>query len=405
MKWLTLFTVLTVFFLSCSLFEEEGASERQPPREPTSNERAIVHSGNGFGMNVFNALHEADPDSNMLISPLSISMALGMTLNGAANETYDSMRQTLALTGLTEEDINSSYQTAIELLTTMDPDVIISIANSIWYREGLPVYDDFIQINQTYFDAEVAELNFNDPNSVNVINDWVDTATNGIIETILQEIPDEVIMYLINALYFNGSWRSQFDVEDTRDKPFHNYDGTETSVPMMGRKMNTAYYSNWQEGFSMGDIPFGDSLFSFTVIIPEDINTFSDSLTLDKWNHYINNLHSGEVYIGLPRFDLAWEKSLNDILKSIGMAVAFDKSAADFSGIMPLDNGNLYISEVKHKTYLTVDEEGAVAAAVTSVEMGYTSAPPSIIADRPFILAIRENHVGTIMFIGKVMKL
>ena len=405
MKWLTLFTVLTVFFLSCSLFEEEGTSERQPPREPTPNERAIVHSGNVFGMNVFNALHGADPDSNMLISPLSISMALGMTLNGAANETYDAMRQTLALTGLEEEDINSSYQTAIELLTSMDPEVIMSIANSIWYRDGLPVYDDFIQTNQTYFDAEVAELNFNDPSSVNVINDWVYTATNGIIETILQEIPDEVIMYLINALYFKGGWRFQFDEERTQDKPFYNYDGTETTIPMMGRKINTAYYTNWEEGVRMADIPFGDSLFSFTVIIPEDINTFADSLTLDKWNHYMNNLHSGEVYIGLPRFDLAWEKSLNDILKSIGMAVAFDQSAADFSRIMPLDNGNLFISEVKHKTYLTVDEEGAVAAAVTSVGVGMTSAPPSIIADRPFILAIRENHIGTIMFIGKVMKL
>lgn len=405
MQRLILLTVLAIFFLSCSIFEEEGSGNRQPPREPTANEKAVVHSGNVFGMNIFKALHKADPDSNMLISPLSISMALGMTLNGAANETYDAMRRTLSLAGLEEEDINSSYQTTIELLTSMDPEVIMSIANSIWYREGLPVYDNFIQTNQTYFDAEVAELNFNDPNSVNVINDWVDTATNGVIETILEKIPDEIIMYLINALYFKGGWRSQFDVENTRDKPFYNYDGTETTIPMMGREMNVAYYSNWQEGFSMADIPFGDSLFSFTVIIPEDINTIADSLTLDKWNHYINNLRSGTAHIGLPRFDLAWEKSLNDILKILGMEIAFNPSAADFSRIMPLDNGNIYISEVKHKTYLTVDEEGAVAAAVTSVGAGVTSAPPSIVADRPFILAIRENHIGTIMFMGKVMKL
>ncbi|MCH7764825.1 MAG: serpin family protein, partial [Candidatus Marinimicrobia bacterium] len=392
MQRLTFFTVLTVFFLSCSLFEEDGATERQPPREPTPNERAIVHAGNVFGMNVFNALHEADPASNMLISPLSISMALGMTLNGAANETYDAMRQTLALTGLEEEDINSSYQTAIELLTSMDPEVIISIANSIWYRDGLPVYDEFIETNQTYFNAEVAELDFTDPNSVDVINDWVDTATNGIIETILQEIPDEMVMYLINALYFKGGWRIPFDEEDTQDRPFHNYDGTETSVPMMGHEIIVPYYASWEENLYIADIPFGDSLFSFTVIIPEDVKTFADSLTLDKWNHYIDNLHSGEVYIGLPRFDLAWEKSLNDILKILGMDIAFDEYAADFSRIMPLDYGNLFISEVKHKTYLTVDEEGAVAAAVTSVGLGLTSMPPAIIADRPFILAIRENH-------------
>ncbi len=405
MQRLIFITVLTVFYLSCSLFEEEGTAERQPPREPTANERAIVHSGNVFGMNVFNALHEADPDGNMLISPLSISMALGMTLNGAAGETYDTMRQTLALTGMTEEDINSSYQTAIELLTSMDPEVIISIANSIWYREGLPVYDEFIETNQTYFNAEVAELDFTDPNSVDVINDWVDAATNGVIETILDEIPDGIIMYLINALYFKGGWRIPFDVEDTQDKPFHNYDGTETSVPMMGHEITVPYYVNWEENFYMADIPFGDSLFSFTVIIPEDIKSFADSLTLDKWSLYINNLRSGEVYIGLPRFDLAWEKSLNDILKTLGMDVAFDQNMADFSRIMPLDYGNLYISEVKHKTYLTVDEEGAVAAAVTSVGIGLISAPPSIIADQPFILAIRENHLGTIMFIGKVMEL
>lgn len=402
---LTFFTVLTVFFLSCSLFEEEGTTERQPPREPTPSERAIVNAGNVFGMNVFNALHKADPDSNMLISPLSISMALGMALNGAENETYDAMRQTLALSGLEEENINISYQTAVELLTSMDPDVIISIANSIWYREGLPVYNEFIETNQVYFNAEVSELDFTDPNSVNIINDWVDTATNGIIETILQEIPDDIIMYLINALYFKGGWRIPFDEDVTQDRPFHNYDGTETSVPMMGQEITVPYYTSWEDKLLMADIPFGDSLFSFTVIIPEDINTFADSLTLDKWNHYINNLHSGEVYIGLPRFDLAWEKSLNNILKTLGMNVAFDQNMADFSRIMPLDYGNIFISEVKHKTYLTVDEEGAVAAAVTSVGIGITSAPPSIIADRPFLLAIRENHLGTIMFIGKVMKL
>ena len=405
MQRLTFFIVLAVFFLSCSLFEEEGTTEHQPPREPTPNERELVHSGNVFGMKVFNALHETEPDSNMFISPLSISMALGMTLNGAENETYDAMRQTLALTGIEEEDINSSYQTTIELLTSMDPDVIMSIANSIWYREGLPVYDDFIETNQTYFNAEVAELDFNNPNAVDVINDWVNTATNGAIETILQEIPDEIIMYLINALYFKGGWRFPFDEENTQDRPFHNYDGTETTVPLMGHEITIPYYYNWEENLYIADIPFGDSLFSFTVIIPEDINTFADSLTLDKWNHYINNLHSGEVYIGLPRFDLEWDKSLKDILKTLGMAVAFDQNAADFSSIMPLDNGNLFISEVKHKTYLTVDEEGAVAAAVTSVGIGLTSTPLAIIADKPFILAIRENHLGTIMFIGKVLEL
>jgi len=287
----------------------------------------------------------------------------------------------------------------------MDPEVTISIANSIWYRKGLPVYNHFIQTNQTYFNAEVVELDFTDPSSVNVINDWVNTATNGLIETVLNDIPDEIIMYLINALYFKGSWRIPFDEEETQDLPFHNYDGTETMVPLMSREMTVPYYINWEENLYIADIPFGDSLFSFMVIIPEDIKTFADSLTLDKWNHYINNLQPGEVLIGLPRFDLAWEKSLNDILKSIGMDIAFNSNEADFSRIMPLDYGNLYISEVKHKTYLTVDEKGATAAAVTSVGIGLTSLPPAIFADRPFILAIRENHVGTIIFIGMVMKL
>lgn len=404
MKKFAFIIIAVLLLVSCSLYEEEKATQSKPLPESTLNEKELVHFANMFGMDVFSVLHDEEPDENMLISPMSISIALGMTLNGAENETYDAIRQTLALS-TEEESINPQYQALIEYLINLDPDVIMSIANSIWYKEGLPVYDEFITTNQTYFNAEVAELDFGDPNSVDIINNWVNDATNGVIEDILDEIPSEMVMYLINALYFKGGWRFPFDVDVTSEQPFNNLDGTVSTLPMMGQEITVAHYVDWDENLYIADLPFGDSLYSFTLIVPDDIVSFSDSLTFDKWEYYMDNLRSGEVYVGLPRFDLEWEKSLNEILKSLGMEVAFSESEADFSRIMPLGYGNLYISEVKHKTNLSVDEEGAVGAAVTSVGIGVTSAPPAVIANKPFILAIRENQLGTIMFLGKVVKL
>ncbi len=401
--WLILSVLILFLFNSCDNFNDE--IKNPPPRDLTAAEKLLVNSDNAFGLKLFQALNKADPDSNTLISPLSISMALGMTLNGAADSTYEAMKNTLELAGFSETDINEAYQSLIELLENLDPEVIFNIANSIWYREGLPVYEDFIKINQTYFDAEVRELDFTDPKAVDIINNWVSDKTNELIKKIIEQIPDHMVMYLINAIYFKGNWRYPFDPKKTENGIFHNHDGTRSTMSMMTREFSVPMYINSEA--AIVDLPYGDSLFSMTIFLPkENINDFVSNLTPSKLTNWIEQLQSNRFYLTMPRFELEYEKKLNDILAALGMSIAFDKWQANFSRIMPIGGGiNLYISEVKHKTFIKVDEEGTEAAAVTSVGIGNTSMPPSIIINQPFVFTIRENHSKTILFIGKILNL
>ncbi|MEA1881142.1 MAG: serpin family protein [Candidatus Marinimicrobia bacterium] len=399
-KVLSLFIIFILW--GCDDPKEEN---RPPPRDLTAAEKSLVSSDNAFGLNVFKALSNADPDSNLFISPLSISMALGMTLNGAADSTYKAMKNTLKLAGLTETEINESYQSLIKLLIEMDPKVVFKIANSIWYKEGLPVYEEFIQTNKTYFDAEVAALDFSDPKAVARINDWVSENTNELIKKIIEEIPADMVMYLINAIYFKGDWRFQFDLKNTKNGTFYNDVGSESIMPMMTQKLSVPLLRNSET--TIVDLPYGDSLFTMTIFLPSGvIDQFVADLSTQKISEWIAQLHSTKLDLTMPSFELEYEKKLNEILSDLGMEIAFNSESADFSRIMPLDrSGNLFISEVKHKTYIKVDEKGTEAAAVTSVGIGTTSVPPRIVIDRPFVLAIRENHSGTILFLGKILNL
>ncbi|MBC8346966.1 MAG: serpin family protein [Candidatus Marinimicrobia bacterium] len=401
----SIFKLTLISFLVLIACDDPKEENRPPPRDLTAAEKSLVSSDNAFGLNVFKALSQGDPDSNLFISPLSISMALGMTLNGAADSTYEAMKSTLELAGLSETEINESYQSLIELLINMDPKVAFKIANSIWYKEGLPVYEGFIQTNKTYFDAEVAALDFSDPKAVDRINDWVSENTNELIQKIIAEIPADMVMYLINAIYFKGDWRFQFDLKDTKNGTFFNDDDSESTLPMMTQKLSAPM--GWNDETTIVDLPYGDSLFTMTIFLPSgDIDQFVSDLSPQKLSNWIDQLAPASFDLTMPRFELEYEKKLNEILSDLGMAIAFDGENADFSRIMPLDiSGNLYISEVKHKTYIKVDEEGTEAAAVTSVGIGITSGSPRIVIDHPFVFAIRENHAGTILFLGKILKL
>ncbi|MFQ6611609.1 MAG: serpin family protein [Fidelibacterota bacterium] len=401
---LLLLSVLLLSFNSCSLRNEEKPI-LFPPRDLTLNEKSLVTSFNAFGLQLFSALSQSDSAVNLFISPLSVSMALGMTMNGAADSTYKAMQTTLSLVGLTEAEINESYQSLVKLLIDLDPNINLLIANSIWYRTGLPVSPDFIKTDQNYFSAQVKELNFLDPQAVSIINNWVNQKTNGAIQKIIKSIPSEMIMYLVNAIYFKGQWRTPFDKQNTSEGAFHNLDGSESIIPLMSQEMLIACL--FDERFTLVDIPYSDSLYSMTILLPNDNQTLSTVSTQIKqvtWNQWISQLSPRRIQLTLPRFEIEYEKKLNEILSVLGMSIAFDPNRADFSRIADVSE-NVYISEVKHKTYLKVDEKGTTAAAVTSVGIGVTSAPQAITINRPFILAIRENHSGTLLFIGKITTL
>jgi serine protease inhibitor len=376
--------------------------DREKKVNLTVSEQKIVSSSGIFGLKLFKKVNSFEGDKNIFISPLSVSMALGMTLNGANGSTYDSIKAVLELNGLTEQEINESYKSLINKLINVDPEVIFNIANSIWYRKSMTFQQDFINTNKIYFNAEISGLDFSDPVSLEIINNWVDQSTNGKIDKILDRIPPGAVMYLINAIYFKGDWKYQFNKELTRDDYFISADGSSSPCKMMVQKNNFLYYSN--DLFQAADLPYGDSLFSMTIILPlpdKNINEVINQLNKANWSEWLGNLKVSEGEIQMPKFESRYELKLNDVLTDLGMGIAFGN--ADFTKMYP--PGGLWISEVKHKTYVKTDEEGTEAAAATSVEIIRTSIGSGFFMkiNRPFIYIISERSSNTILFIGKMV--
>ena len=377
------------------------------PRDLTASEKMLIKADQAFSYELFRNTVAWDDEENIMISPLSVSMALSMTLNGAKGETFDEMRETLHLQEMSTEEINEAFKSLIELLIELDPSVTLKIANSVWHEANLPVKEDFLDRLSEYYGATVKDLDFRDPASVDIINDWVRENTEGLIETIIDEIPDEMVMYLINALYFKGDWLRPFDTDDTRPGDFRLEDGSTVRVDMMHQEDEFATYMS--DEVQMIELPYGDSLYSMTVLLPGDpqmpIDRFvEEKMTASNLKAWRSNLTVGsrDVIVQMPKFEMEYEIEYNDILKAMGMELAFSEWEADFTGIADVSPQNLFISEVKHKTFIRVDEEGTEAAAVTSVGVGVTSMPPSIIVDRPFAFIIHERESGTNLFMGKV---
>ncbi|MCG8608419.1 serpin family protein [bacterium] len=377
-------------------------------RDLTLLEKQLVESDNRFGFKLFKEIVEAKPNSNIFISPLSISMALGMTLNGANGETKTAMEQTLELAGMSTDEINQSYRTLIDLLTQLDPRAVFDIANSIWYRAGMNFEQDFLDRNQTYFDAVVGALDFEDPRSVDIINDWVNENTNGKIPQIIDEITDELVMFLINAIYFNGTWTYEFDKEHTQDDVFILPGGSEQTCRMMIQTNEFNYMEN--DDFQAIDLPYGEGAFRMTIFLPRpnrDITGLVEGLDAENWNNWLHSFSKDSVTLQLPKFKMEYEIELNDVLSALGMGVAFDRWQADFTRMYK--PGGTYISFVKHKTFLEVDEEGTEAAAATVVAIGIVSVQPPrqmkyMRVDRPFLFVIRESHSGALLFMGKIVE-
>lgn len=373
-------------------------------RQLTHTESQLVNSANAFGVKILREVNKSEIDSNVFISPLSISYALGMTLNGAAGATHDSIAQTLELLGLTDDEINRNYKSLMELLTNLDPAVIFQIANSIWYRDNLQVEQSFIDVNKQYFDAEVAKLNFSDPNAAKIINSWVERKTNGKIKEIVPDpIPPLAVMYLINAIYFKGTWTYQFDPTKTIDANFTTSKGSRVPTKLMTISGEFMYYEN--SDLQIIDLPYGNKKFSMTIVLPrsKNIDLFVKDLTEQQCNLWLSRLGKREGDLFFPKFKLEYKKNLNDVLKAMGMRNAFTLGIADFSRITKREY--LFISNVEHKTFVEVNEEGTEAAAVTSVEISRSVSDKFYMrVDKPFLFVIRDNHTNSILFIGKITK-
>jgi serine protease inhibitor len=385
----------------------------QLPRALSAAERSLIQADNRFTFKIFRELSAREsPDSNLFISPLSMAMALGMTYNGAAGVTTEGMARALELEGLTRDEVNRSYRDLIALLRGLDPGVTFEIANSIWGDDDYSALfrQSFIETNQTYFDAAVRFLEFGDPTAASTINGWVRERTRDRIPTIVPDpIPDGIVMYLINAIYFKGDWTQQFDKDLTRAASFRLRDGNTATVQMMthGKKVNASVA--YDGGIAILDLPYSGRAFSMTIAMPRepgDVGAFFAGLTQERWDAWIAALDSKAVEVRMPKFRQAYKPdSLETVLKALGMTPAFcDEPGVDLSGIGGRP-GDLCISTVAHKAFVDVNEEGTEAAAATAVGVGIICAcePPPFVVDRPFVFAIRENLSGTILFIGRIV--
>ena len=397
-----------VVFVACSDPADPGGSLQQLPRPFTAAEQKVAAASNEFAFDLLKQINVAQRDSNVFISPLSASMALGMAMNGADGTTWEAMRSTLRLGGASQAEVNDGYRSLIELLRGLDSNTDFRIANSVWYRLGFPFYASFLDESRTYFDARAEGLDFGDPATVTAINGWVKTATNDKIPSIIDAIRRDEVMFLINAIYFKGAWQLQFDRSRTRDLPFHALDGTSQNVPLMHLPETELLLAQTSE-YDAVDLRYGNSAFTMTIVVPRqstDVNAFAVSLSDERWAALVNSFTERKSQLYLPRFKLEWKRRLNDDLIALGMGVAFDDSRANFGRMAPISpSRNLFITRVIQKTFVEVNEEGTEAAAATAVGIGVTSAPPVIRVDRPFIFAIRERFSGTILFLGKIVKL
>ncbi|MDD3966321.1 MAG: serpin family protein [Candidatus Marinimicrobia bacterium] len=375
--------------------------------EITTLEKSVSARGNTFALEIFPALNALQEDENVLISPFSISTALSMTYNGARGETQTAMAEALGFSDMSVEDVNLAYKNLTNYLRGADNKVTLDIANSIWADAGFSVDSAFLAVNRSYYDAVTNTLDFGNPASVATINQWVSDNTNQKIESIIDAIPPEAVMYLVNALYFKAAWTWEFDPDLTVETSFYRCDGGTEKADMMRQTAEFYYYQN--DDLQMVDLPYGDEKFSMTLILPAyetDINDFIAGITQSEWDSWMDSL-SGEktlVEVRLPRFSFEYKATLNDVLTALGMGPVFAMNA-DFTGINPL--GGLYISRVLHKTFIEVNEEGTEAAAATAVEVGVVSVPdyPVFVANRPFLFAIREQESGSIFFMGKMLGL
>ncbi len=400
-----------VFLLVGFAFLWSGCSKDVSPLGPvgmhtlTPLEKKVVSSSNDFGFNLFKEIVREDSSKNIFVSPLSVSIALGMTLNGANGETERAMKTTLGFGDMDLKSVDEAYKSLITYLLQADPKVVFELANSIWYRNSFPFEQSFFDVVRTYFQSDVQGLNFNDPNSVKIINNWVAAKTHNKIKSILDRIDRNAVMFLINAIYFKGTWTYQFKKEATQEDQFYLPDGSTISVLMMNQSGEYDYFETNQ--FQAIDLPYGDGAYSMTIFLPKpgvSLDSLIDELNPRTWQSWMGQFEKEKGGILLPKFTLRYKIRLNDVLKTLGMEIAFSPSA-DFTRMSK--KGELYIGFVKHKTFAKVDEEGTEAAAVTVVGMYRTSVGDgdngfTMVVNRPFLCVIREHASNALVFVGKV---
>lgn len=403
-----LFLIVAVLsFLSCQKPQNNKEEEESVPFTPivlTKAEEGINAGANDFGLDMYRAL--AKGDESLMISPLSISLALSLTSYGAKGNTLEQMLSTMGFKDFSSDEVGSYYKKMVEALLKADNKTTLEIANAIWADKRISLEQSFVDGAKKYYDSEVNNVDFASGNVAAQINTWCSKKTHGMINNPADNLDPSTIMALVNALYFKGKWRSEFN--EAQKGPFYSIDGKETSQNMMDNKAEYPYTETGR--YRMVSLPYGNGAFVMDIILPVESGkkAFEEAVANLNWNTYsklVSSACSREVNVRMPVFKLDYQNDLKDLLPELGMKDAFT-GASDFSGISKTP---MCISQVIHQTAIEVTEKGTEAAAVTIIGMKLTSVGPGpepvvFIADRPFIFAIREKSTNAILFIGQKTK-
>ena len=382
------------------------------PVVPASEGEELVAGSNEFAFDLYRAL--ATEDGNLFYSPYSISLALAMTYAGARGETEQEMADTLHFT-LPQDRLHPAFNGLdLELASrgqgaegTDEEGFRLNIANAIWGQEGYSFLERFLDTLAENYGAGLRIVDFErEAEKARVtINDWVADETEGKIRDLIPPgvIDDLTRLVLTNAIYFNAAWLSPFQEPNTEDGPFHTLDGREVQVPMMSQLASFGYAEG--EGYQAVELPYDGEALSMVVLLPDagEFEAFEGRLNADLFSSLAEDLTRRQVVLTMPRFKYESTFSLSDALKELGMPTAFTEFA-DFSGMN--GEGGLYIQDVLHKAFVSVDEKGTEAAAATAVVVGTTSAPSpdvELTIDRPFVFLIRDIQTGAVLFAGRVL--
>lgn len=367
-------------------------------------EQTLVAARTKFGFKLFSEILKQDSGKNVFVSPVSVAIALSMTYNGASGQTQQAMAKTLELEGISLPSINEANAILKTTLENPDSQVQIAIANSLWAKQGTQFKPEFIDRNRQFYQAKVTDLDFNAPTAPSVINNWVNQSTKGKINKIVDKIKPNDVLFLLNAVYFRGKWTTPFDKSQTAMQPFYLLNGSEKQLPMMAHSGKFKYYEN--EEFQAVSLPYGKGRLSLYIFLPKQkssLAAFSQQLNAENWEQWMSQFRMRDGFIQLPRFQMDYDIELTDTLKALGMAEAF----TDRANFTQMSSTPLSINQVKHKTFVSVNEAGTEAAAVTKVGIIQTAARVSeerfrIVVDRPFFCGIRDNQTGTILFMGAI---
>jgi serine protease inhibitor len=366
----------------------------------------LASADTGFAFGLVKELAREQPAKNIFISPYSISTVLQMVCNGAAGGTKQEMASVLGTSGLEAQALNQACKGLDQSIRSAQSNVVLSIANAIWYRVGVELRPTFVSVNQDFFGAKMGALDFTDPQTSGIINAWADENTHGRIKQIISgSIPSDAQVILANAIYFKGSWERKFDPTATKERAFHLQDGRQPQVAMM--QQSGEFQSQDGKGCQAVRLPYAGWRLGMYVLLPEagsSVEKLLASVDAQSWQNQLRRqFRSRKGSLLLPRFKLEYGAELKRPLAALGMTLPLSRGA-DFSSMSPTP---LYLSEVRHKSFAEVNEEGTEAAAVTVATMTPSSmqrpAPPfEMVVDRPFLFMIEDNLTNAILFVGVV---